>query len=49
MVDLATLEGLHGERLSIVAELESAERDMIDAIINTRSSCAGSLLVCAQP
>jgi hypothetical protein len=38
MADLATLEGLHGERLRIVAQLESAERDMIDAIIKTRPS-----------
>jgi hypothetical protein len=36
MSDLATLEGLHGERLRIVAQLEAAERDMIDAIIKAR-------------
>ena len=38
MADLATLEGLHGERLQIVAELESAERGMIDAILRARPS-----------
>jgi hypothetical protein len=38
MADLATLEGLHGERLRIVAQLESAERDMIDRIIRARPS-----------
>jgi hypothetical protein len=36
MAALATLEGMHGERLRIVAGLESAERAMIDALLRTR-------------
>lgn len=36
MTDLATLEGMHGERLRIVAQLEAAEREMIDALISAR-------------
>ena len=33
---LATLEGMHGERLSVVAGLESAERTMIDLLLTMR-------------
>ena len=36
MAALATLEGMHGERLSVVAGLESAERAMIDALLTMR-------------
>ena len=36
MADLATLEGLHGERIRIVAQLEAAEREMIDALLVSR-------------
>ena len=36
MAAMATLEGMHAERLGIVAELESAERAMIDALLQAR-------------
>jgi hypothetical protein len=36
MADLATLEGMHADRVRIVTELESAERAMIDALLRAR-------------
>ncbi len=36
MAAMATLEGMHGERLSVVAGLESAERAMIDMLLTSR-------------
>jgi len=36
MSGLATLEGMHAERLRVVADLEAAERAMIDTLLRAR-------------